>query len=387
MSNIQFLEVLSMRNFNVLLGALLQIHTWVLLLLLPLASEATANNNKYKVFKTPADSSVSFQIVQDNATHVICLGARTSHVELFTSISCLKRLKIHEDSGDEIHVLSKRGEDYGGIRFVSEEVITGSEAGKLTTVLLSSAGRPNNRWPRIDKEDYVSDIPISVQSYSPYTGNDERKQHRANDWLLSGCQNEQCALQNDDNLNLSDGEAIFRNEKLLCVNASGHCNMARSVKRINDGSCKLKCFQCLVTDSDVCIEGSGSGTCINQKTQQICDYGAFRRKKGDIDCPWGYCSVISCPAGYNPPDSPDTCECKAFFGFRDHSLHQKNCTSLHPDNCIDTTGNCPQCHDEDDNDHLMGILVGSLAVLCVVIPTTYCLYKNRHHFGYKKLGN
>ncbi|WP_448216892.1 hypothetical protein [Endozoicomonas sp. 2B-B] len=381
MSNIQFLEVLSMRNFNVLLGVLKQVYAWVLLLLLPLASEAMADNHKYKVFKTPAESSVSFQIIQDNATHVICLGARISHVELVTSISCLKRLKTHEGAGDEIHALSSKGEDYGGIRFVSEEVITGSEAGKLTTVLLSSPGRPNNRWPKIDKEDYVSDIPISVQSYSPYIGNDEHKQHRVNHWLLSGCQNDQCALQNDDNPNLSDGEAIFQNGKLLCVSSSGHCNMARSVKRINDGSCDLKCFQCLVTDSDSCIEGSGSGTCINQKTQQECDYEVFYNKKGDYDCPWGYCSSVDCPTGCSPPDAPDTCKCETFFGFRDDS--HKNCASLYPSNCMDTTSDCAQCH----GNHLVAIIAGSSAALCALVITTYCLYKNRHRFGYKRLGN
>ena len=64
-----------------------------LLLSLALVSKSFANNLNHTVFKTPADASVSFQVLQGKSTRIICSGVRISNFELITSISCLKKLE------------------------------------------------------------------------------------------------------------------------------------------------------------------------------------------------------------------------------------------------------------------------------------------------------
>ena len=177
-----------MRSCNPVLCSWRQACIWVALFLLPLALESMANEVNHKVFKTPADASVSFQMLQGKSTHIICSGVRISNFELITSISCLKKLEKHQSSNSEIHALSSLGEDYGGIRFVSrkksEEGAVNADIEKLTTVLLKYPARPNNYWPDINREDFIQNISEMVQGYSPYSSDEQVKPLRSNVCIL-----------------------------------------------------------------------------------------------------------------------------------------------------------------------------------------------------------
>jgi hypothetical protein len=384
MTKLQFQETLTMRSCNPVLRSWRQACIWLALFLLPLALESMANEVNHKAFKTPAEASVSFQVFQEDFPHVICSGARISRLELITSTNCVKKLKLQHDLGSKISALSSQGENYGEIRPVSEadsETAIAPDTEQLSTVLLKSPGSPNNRWPVLHKKDFLQNS-VALQSYSSY---ERDKQHIESEWFLDGCNDKQCSLQNDSNLNLNDGEAVFQNGKLLCVNADGDCIRGRSVKRINDGSCRLKCFQCLVTDPDYCIEGSGSGTCVNQKNNQSCEFFSDQTPIGDYNCPWGYCSSVSCPVGCNPLDAPDKCKCETYYGYRSDN----NCTSLYPDNCIGTTGNCAQCSVDTLIPTIATIVgvIGGAALIGGGVILTVCLIANRHRLGYRRLNN
>ena len=219
---------------------------WVLLsffICIPVLQAGTPPANQPQP-KTPAEASVSFQVISGENQAPLCSGARFSHTELVTSASCMEKIKTYWEAGENIHAIASSGDDYGEVVLSSREdkgTSAGSETG-LAILALKSTPEEMSLWPGIHTDETIAtNSTLIVHRESDGEPNLYYKRSVENSLIFGGCSGDQCSVHHDEKaLPLNDGNAVFSGAQLLCVRASAeHCLRVRSVvKRGADINCR-----------------------------------------------------------------------------------------------------------------------------------------------------
>ena len=324
--------------------------------------------------KTPAEVSVTFELADTNRDSPLCSGARFSYAEIATSQSCLEKLKSHISVDSPIHAISSHGEDYGEILLpvtnIEEEETAVTEVPQLVIVMLTQGATPTEAkvlWPAI----YTSETPSNSAVTIHRKGQEEDNRHKrsvTSQSMLGTCEDDVCSVYNNGKTGyLNDGEPVFYEDQLLCVNSrENHCLSARSLAKRQSSqtvcngrfSRGKECINlgCPVAPENLDLDADPTECCIIDGPSSrsiICNYCP--------ECPQN--PNRGCFLDNNAGSSSCTC---AMLGEVDPLTPQENIIrSL--DNCSLTDKNFPETKTAR---FIAGISVA--AIIFIGIPCLYC---------------
>lgn len=196
------------------------------LLLFHISPELQAKVSSKHV-KTPAEATVAYQVSSGYYNMTLCYGARLSQQHLVTSTPCMQILKSYWRTGSVIHARASSGMDYGEVTDTGNNVQNIADMDGVEILTLKYPYEEELLWPSIDMSEPFEDSDVSVHRQA----GQDRKRSIASSLNLEGCEEEQCLLQQVDNDGqpLGEGEPVFKDGQLLCLNSGTHCIRVRSV--------------------------------------------------------------------------------------------------------------------------------------------------------------
>ncbi|OED45799.1 hypothetical protein ACH42_04650 [Endozoicomonas sp. (ex Bugula neritina AB1)] len=215
-----------------------QLISWLIItpfLLLSIMSQANVTLQQH-----PSDASVS--LISDENKEKICSGVIMSGSTIITSTACGQRVNDVIESGGTVHALSSNDTDYGNVVTVKSDAIAPNISPQLSVLSLESRIPESSVWPEV----LITPPPAGsvLSAYRQTSSSEASRQRRSVEHsVYATCENDLCTTEVGDGQSLEEGEAVFFQGKLSCVNSGKHCITTRSIKKSVE--CKYRDSHCL----------------------------------------------------------------------------------------------------------------------------------------------